>query len=185
MFSLTAPTEDEVRRFITQQKDSGLLIPGRRSVGYCRPSGLQRDHNRIQLGKGKVCGRGIGCDSNVANVQHAVGEPPLADRPNSPWRRGSAFRTSLWVLFAECLSNRISRGSRRQCGAIWLCLWDLSERNTQRAEKNDSPSNGTEQTTPFGYDIHAISRPRQMLARLGYPPSRLLREKICRLQGRL
>src|ERR1700733_9657006 len=76
------------------------------------------------------------------------------------------------------LSKRRSRGSRRQCGAIWLCLWDLSERNTQRAEKNDSPSNGTEQTTPCGYDIHAFSRPRQMLARLGYPPSRQLRERF-------
>ena len=53
MFSLTAPTEDEVRRFITQQKDSGFSYPDVGASATVVPAGHNVDHNRVQLGEGE------------------------------------------------------------------------------------------------------------------------------------
>jgi uncharacterized protein (UPF0548 family) len=53
VFSLTAPTEDEVRRFITQQKDSGFSYPDVGASATVVPAGYNVDHNRVQLGKGE------------------------------------------------------------------------------------------------------------------------------------
>ena len=48
---------------------------------------------------------GNGTDLSVAKVQHAMGESPLADCFDSCWNRRSSFRTSVRVLFAECLPH--------------------------------------------------------------------------------
>jgi uncharacterized protein (UPF0548 family) len=53
VFSLTAPTEDEVRRFITQQKDSGFSYPDVGASATVVPAGDNVDHNRVQLGEGE------------------------------------------------------------------------------------------------------------------------------------
>lgn len=58
MFSLTAPSEDEVRRFISTQKDSGFSYPEVGASMTTAPLGYNIDHNRIQLGRGEVTWQG-------------------------------------------------------------------------------------------------------------------------------
>jgi uncharacterized protein (UPF0548 family) len=53
VFSLTAPTQDEVRRFITQRTDSGFSYPDVGASATVVPAGYNVDHNRVQLGKGE------------------------------------------------------------------------------------------------------------------------------------
>jgi len=53
VFSLTAPSEDEIRRFISRQKDSGFSYPEVGASATALPAGYNLDHNRVQLGKGE------------------------------------------------------------------------------------------------------------------------------------
>lgn len=49
MFTLTAPSEDEIRRFISKQSDSGFSYPEVGASATAVPTGYNVDHNRIQL----------------------------------------------------------------------------------------------------------------------------------------
>jgi uncharacterized protein (UPF0548 family) len=53
VFILTAPTEDEVRRFISKQKDSSFSYPDVGASATAVPAGYNLDHNRVQLGRGE------------------------------------------------------------------------------------------------------------------------------------
>jgi len=53
VFRLSAPSEDEVRRFISQQKDSGFSYPDVGASATAVPAGYNVDHNRVQLGNGE------------------------------------------------------------------------------------------------------------------------------------
>ena len=57
MFSLTAPSEDEIRRFISRQNDSGFSYSEVGASATAAPTGYNVDHNRIQLGRGEVVWR--------------------------------------------------------------------------------------------------------------------------------
>jgi hypothetical protein len=58
VFSLTAPTDDEVRRFISKQKDSSFSYPDVGASATAVPAGYNLDHNRVQLGRGRRHGSG-------------------------------------------------------------------------------------------------------------------------------
>ena len=61
MCRLTAPTEDEVRRFIAKQKDSSFSYPDVGASASAVPAGYSLDHNRVQLGRGEnTWQRGLG-----------------------------------------------------------------------------------------------------------------------------
>jgi uncharacterized protein (UPF0548 family) len=53
LFSLTEPSEERIRRFISGQKDSGFSYPEVGASATAAPTGYNVDHNRIQLGKGE------------------------------------------------------------------------------------------------------------------------------------
>lgn len=57
LFSVTAPSEDEIRRFISKQKDSGFSYPEVGASASAAPTGYNVDHNRVQLGRGEVTGQ--------------------------------------------------------------------------------------------------------------------------------
>jgi uncharacterized protein (UPF0548 family) len=53
LFSLTAPSEDEIRRFMSKQHDSGFSYPDIRATATAVPTGYNVDRNRVQLGTGE------------------------------------------------------------------------------------------------------------------------------------
>ena len=50
MFRLTAPSEDEVRHFISEQRLSDFSYPNVGASLTAGPAGYNVDHNRVQLG---------------------------------------------------------------------------------------------------------------------------------------
>jgi len=61
MFSLTRPSENEIRRFISKQKESGLSYSEVGSSATAAPSGYNVDHNRVELGGGELTWRRAQC----------------------------------------------------------------------------------------------------------------------------
>jgi len=53
LFRLTAPLDDEVRRFIANQEHAGLSYPEVGASADTVPDGYNVDHNRIELGRGE------------------------------------------------------------------------------------------------------------------------------------
>jgi len=53
VFRLTAPSEDEVRRFISEQRLSDFSYPVVGASLTAVPTGYNVDHNRVQLGRGE------------------------------------------------------------------------------------------------------------------------------------
>jgi len=53
LFRLTAPSEAEIRRFISKQKDQASRTRRSERRATTAPLGYSVDHNRIQLGKGE------------------------------------------------------------------------------------------------------------------------------------
>ena len=54
LFRLTAPSEAEIRRFISKQKDSGFSYPEVGASATAVPTGYNVDHNRVLLGRGEA-----------------------------------------------------------------------------------------------------------------------------------
>lgn len=53
VFRFSTPSDDEIRRFISGQKDSGFSYPEVGASATAVPTGYNVDHNRIQIGKGE------------------------------------------------------------------------------------------------------------------------------------
>ncbi|MGE5204070.1 MAG: DUF1990 family protein, partial [Chlamydiota bacterium] len=53
MFRLTAPSEDDLRRFVSKQQDSKFSYPEVGASAATLPKRYNVDHNRIQLGSGR------------------------------------------------------------------------------------------------------------------------------------
>jgi Domain of unknown function (DUF1990) len=53
MFRLTAPPDDEVRRFIANQEHARFTYPEVGASADTVPAGYNVDHNRIELGRGE------------------------------------------------------------------------------------------------------------------------------------
>src|SRR5271170_2865390 len=54
LFRLTALSEGEIQRFISEQSESNLSYPEVGATALGVPSGYNIDHNRIQLGRGEA-----------------------------------------------------------------------------------------------------------------------------------
>ncbi|MGA7930908.1 MAG: DUF1990 domain-containing protein [Candidatus Sulfotelmatobacter sp.] len=177
MFSLTAPSEDQIRRFISKQRDSGFSYPEVGASATAVPTGYNVDHNRIQLGSGEVT-----------------------------WQR-AAEAIRKWRMFSVAWVNLHWTSAPIQVGtdvAVSVCHFGFYSLNACRiiyVVDEESPvrrfgfaygtlgehaESGEERFTVewsrdddrVWYDILAFSRPRQMFARLAYPLSRSLQRKF-------
>jgi hypothetical protein len=54
VFCLTAPSQEEIRRFISKQRDSVFSYPDVGASATDLPTGYNVDHNRVQLGSGEA-----------------------------------------------------------------------------------------------------------------------------------
>lgn len=86
-------------------------------------------------------------------------------RASSPEHPGEA-------LVAKCTPRPLHRGRRRVSEPIWLRLRHIGEHAESGEERFTVEWNRNDDIV--WYDILAFSRPRQMLAKLGYPLSPLL-----------
>jgi len=156
VFSLMAPSEDEIRRFISKQSDSGFSYPEVGASATAVPTGYNVDHNRIQLCSGK---------GSWQRAAEAIRKWRMFSMPwvNLHW--ASAPIRIVYVVDQESPVTRF--------GFAYGTLAEHAESGEERFTVEWNRADDT-----VWYDILAFSRPRQMLAKLGYPLSRLLQRRF-------
>jgi uncharacterized protein (UPF0548 family) len=177
VFSLTAPTEDEVQHFISKQKDSSFSYPAVGASATAVPAGYNVDHNRVQLGRGEN------------TWQQALGAIRAWRMFSMPWVNlhwqsapivvGTDVAVSVHHFgFYSLNACRIvylvhEGGAVKRFGFAYGTLAEHAESGEERFTVEWNRADDT-----VWYDILAFSRPRQMLARLGYPLSRSLQKRF-------
>lgn len=177
LFLLTAPSEEEIRRFISAQHKSRFSYPEVGASAAEIPHGYNVDHNRKELGTGEIAWR---------RAVEAVREWRMFDMPwlrlcwpTAPIRVG----TDVAVLvrhfgFFSLNACRIvylvdDDGRNKRFGFAYGTLEEHAESGEERftVEWNQVSDR-------VFYDILAFSRPRQILSKLGYPLSRFLQRQF-------
>ena len=177
MFSLTAPTEDEVRRFISKQKDSSFSYPDVGASATAVPAGYNVDHNRVQLGRG---------ENTWQRALGAIRAWRMFSMPwvNLHWQSApivvgtdvavSVHHFGFYSLNACRIVHLVDEGGPvRRFGFAYGTLAEHAESGEERFTVEWNRAADT-----VWYDLLAFSRPRQMLARLGYPLSRSLQKRF-------
>lgn len=179
MFRLTAPSEDEIRQFISSQHRSKLSYPEvGRSAGEI-PRGYIADHNRVELGRGEMA-----FDRAVQAVQGW-------QMFNMPWLQlcwpSAPIATGIEIAV---LVHHFGFFSLNACRIVYLVDEDARVKRFGFAygTLEEHAESGEERFTvewnraddKVCYDILAFSRPHQRMARLGYPFARYLQKKFAK-----
>jgi uncharacterized protein (UPF0548 family) len=177
VFRLSAPSDDEIRRFISGQKDSGFSYPEVGASATLAPTGYNVDHNRVQLGKGED------------TWQRAANAIRAWKMFSMPWVTLHWPSASIQVGTDVAVSiHHFGCYSLNACRIVYVVDEEVPIKRFGFAYGTlaEHAESGEERFTiewnreddRVWYDILAFSRPRQMLARLGYPLSRLLQKKF-------
>ncbi len=177
MLSLTEPSEERIRRFISSQKDTGFSYPDVGASATTAPAGYNVDHNRIQLGKGEDTGQ---------RATEAIRAWQMFNMPwvslhwrSAPIQIGTDVAVSIHHFgFFSLNACRIvyvvdEEVPIRRFGFAYGTLAEHAESGEERFTVEWNRANDS-----VWYDILAFSRPRQTIARLGYPLSRLLQKRF-------
>jgi uncharacterized protein (UPF0548 family) len=176
LFSLTAPSDDGIRHFISRQKDSGFSYPEVGASATTAPHGYNLDHSRVPLGKGEGTWQRA---MEAIRAWQMFNMPWLRlDRTSAPIQVGTDIAVSVHHFgFYSLNACRIvyvvdEEDPVKRFGFAYGTLMEHAESGEERftVEWNRDDT--------IWYDILAFSRPRQMLARLGYPLSRLLQKRF-------
>ena len=177
MFSLTRPTDDEIRRFISGQKDSCFSYPEVGASATAAPTGYNVDHNRIQLGKGEDTWQ------RAANAIRAWKMFSMTwvslHWPSAPLQIGTDVAVSVnhfgfFTLNACRIVYVVDEESPlKRFGFAYGTLAEHAESGEERFTIEWNRDDDS-----VWYDVLAFSRPRQTLARLGYQLSRLLQKRF-------
>jgi uncharacterized protein (UPF0548 family) len=177
LFSLTTPSEDEIRRFISKQKDSGFSYPEVGASATAAPTGYNVDRNRIQLGRGEIMWQRA---VQAIHTWQMFSMPWVSLYwPSAPIQAGTEVAVSVYHFgFYSLHASRVvyvidEDGPIQRFGFAHGTLAEHAESGEERFtvewHRNDDG---------VWYDILAFSRPRNMLAKLGHPLSRSLQKKF-------
>jgi uncharacterized protein (UPF0548 family) len=176
MFLLGRPDDEQIRDLLAAQRDQPFSYPQVGVASHVAPPGYETDHHRIRLGDG------------LAVFQKAVEAIKRWEMfnigwlqlcwPDAPIEPGSgvavlAHHLGFWSLHA-CRIVRVIDEDRRRYGFIYGTLPDHAERGQEQFTVEWQPDNSV------WYDILAYSTPNQLLAKIGYPITRLLQKRFAR-----
>ena len=177
LFRLTAPTEDEIRCFVAKQKDSSFSYSEVGASATTAPLGYNVDHNRIELGKGEdAWQRAV----EAIRTWRMFSLPWVGLHwPTAPILVGTDVAVSVHHFgFYSLNACRIVYvvDEERPMKRFGFAYGTLAEHAESGEERFTLEWN--RDTDEVWYDILAFSRPKNMLARLGYPLSRLLQKRF-------
>ena len=177
MFRLTRPSDDEVRRFIANQRDAEFSYPEVGASAGALPAGYKVDHNRIELGIGEdVWLRAIA----AVRAWRMFDIPWLCLYwPDVSLQAGAVVAVGMRGFgFFSLNACRIvyvidEKGNVARFGFAYGTLRDHAAAGEERfmVEWNRA-------TDQVCYDILAFSRLRHPLAKLGCPLSRSLQKRF-------
>lgn len=177
MFCLRKPSQEDVQRFISEQQHADFSYSEVGASKSSVPSSYNVDHNRIFLGRGEETWR---------RATQAIREWQMF---NMPWVRLYPAAASIEVgvtvavlvehlRFYSLNAARIvyvvnDDGPIHRYGFAYGTLKEHAESGEERftVEWDRSDDN-------VWYAILAFSRPRQTIARLGYPISRMFQRRF-------
>jgi uncharacterized protein (UPF0548 family) len=180
LFCLTRPSEDEVRRFISDQSHSEFSYPEVGASAATPPPGYNVDHCRIKLGSGeRAWQRAV---SAVRRWQ--MFDMPWVELcwPATPIREGAVVAVSIrqfgfFSLNAARIVYLVEESSGKEgamrFGFAYGTLPGHAESGEERFTVEWSPHDGS-----VSYEILAFSRPKHPMAKLAYPFSRHLQKKF-------
>jgi uncharacterized protein (UPF0548 family) len=184
LFRFTPPSEDEARRFLSQQQRSEFSYRCVGATAAVPPPGYDVDHNRIQLGSGEPCWRRA-----VAAVRgwQMFNIPWIRLYwPSAPIKIGTVVAVSMRHFGFFSLNacriaytvDELAAGENRGISRFGFAYGTLSEHAESGEERFTVEWNRARDEV--WYDILAFSRPRAALARLAYPLSRFLQRRFVR-----
>jgi uncharacterized protein (UPF0548 family) len=179
LFRLTSPSEAEIRSFISKQKHAGFSYPEIGASAAAVPAGYNVDHHRILLGRGET------------TWLRAVEAVRAWRMFSMPWVNLHSSSAPIQVGTDVAVSvHHFGFYSLNACRIVYLVDEDDPMKRFGFAYGTlvGHAESGEERFTVewnrdddrVWYDILAFSRPRQMLARLGYPLSRSLQKKFAK-----
>lgn len=179
MVSLRRPSTETIREFLAWQSKLGFTYTAVGATGGETPAGYVVDRTRISLGRGEEV------FTSAKAVLERWGQFDLgwveASSPATPIRTGEvvavmARRFGLWWLSAcriVCVVDEA--GPIRRFGFAYGTLPDHAGTGEERFLLEWDRASGE-----VWYDILAFSRPRWLVARLGYPYMRRLQRRFGR-----
>ena len=178
MFLLSKPSEQQIRDFLVSQRDQSFSYPNAGS-GNVAPGGYKTDHNRIKLGEGaEVFARAV--EALRRWEMFNIGWLQLC-WPDAPIEKGSTVAVlghhlGFWSLNACRIVFVIDeREEPRQYGFAYGTLPAHVERGQETFIIEWRPDDDS-----VWYDIFAYSKPKHLLAKLGYPITRALQKSFAR-----
>lgn len=173
------PTAETIAGFIREQSTQDWSYP---EIGGTRgptaPHGYARDHYRIQLGDGDAAfeaardaiRRWAMFDVDWVNI---VPDPAP---PGEGQTVGITFRMlgTWWLNACRVVYLVEEDGPPRRFGFAYGTLPDHIEQGEERFLVEQDPDGVT------WYDLSVFSRPRHLLARIGYPVARVMQRRFAR-----
>ena len=177
MFLLSKPDPGYVRRFLEKQKTAGFSYPEPGATKITPPAGYNVDHNRILLGRGPEA---------FLAAKLAVRSWKMFDLlwvqlcwPDAPIEPGSVVAIlvshfGFWSLSAARIVYTIDEpGPVEKFGFAYGTLGDHVESGEERFSVEFRHESGE-----VWYDLLAFSKPNHIMAKLGYPVSRMLQKRF-------
>jgi uncharacterized protein (UPF0548 family) len=179
MLLLRMPRDSEVRKFLSEQQNLPFSYSTSGMTRGPAPGGFNVDHNRVRLGEGA---------DTFTRAKHALQEWRIFDLgwvklfwPDSPIEVGTVVAVvvrhlGFWSLNACRIVYVIDEdGPVRKYGFAYGTLPGHMESGEELFSiewRRDDDS--------VWYDILAFSKPRHLLARIGYPLSRMMQKRFAK-----
>lgn len=173
------PTAETITAFVEDQSTRDWSYP---DVGNTRtqatPPGFVRDHYRVQLGDGDAA-----FEAAREAIRHwamfDVGWVQIVPDPTPPSKGqtvGITFSVlgTWWLNACRVVYLIDENGPPRRFGFAYGTLPDHIERGEECFLVEQDPDGRT------WYDLSVFSRPRHLLARIGYPVARMMQKKFAR-----
>jgi uncharacterized protein (UPF0548 family) len=177
LFCLREPTEEDVRRFISQQQHSVFSYPEVGATETDVPSRYNIDHNRVFLGRGKVTWRRA--TETIRGWQMFNMPWVRLYSPTTPVEVGATVAVLVQHFgFYSLNAARIvyvvdEEGPVSRYGFAYGTLAEHAESGEERFTVEWDRSGDS-----VWYIILAFSLPQTTLAKLGYPVSRMLQKRF-------
>lgn len=179
MFSLRRPSAQQIRRFIDAQRTLDFTYHGVGSTAGTPPAGYVVDRTRAQLGSGEHVFRRA--QAALAAWRHFELGWLHASLPHTPLETGQVVAVTAhlgpvrWLNACRIVYLIDESTPIRRFGFAYGTLPDHAESGEERFLLEWDPRDDS-----VWYDILAFSRPRHVLARLGYPAVRWMQKRFGR-----
>ena len=183
MLCFTKPTTDELRSFVSAQARFNFTYPDVGSTNGQPPPGYVVDHLRIQLGQGQaVFAAAKAALAGWEQYRQGWLELCWPDTPLEAGRTVGVLARSLGVWWLNACRIVYVIDEPAPAARFGFAYGTLPEHAESGEVRFLIECLGDDEAV--WYDVLAFSRPRQVLARLGYPYVRRLQKRFARESAR-